>query len=114
MGKRSVKLMLVLGVLAVGASFSRPPRVVQAAPEAGAPQGRVITRLVGQRQAITISSTPVGVRYSVAIGGKTILANATLDELRLQDPDSFRQVQSSIASSAPQVWAGVETNASSR
>jgi hypothetical protein len=54
------------------------------------------------------------VRYSVAVGGKTILANATLDELRLQDPDSFRQVQSSIASSAPQVWAGVETNASSR
>ncbi|MBC8107400.1 MAG: hypothetical protein H7Z14_12475 [Anaerolineae bacterium] len=104
--KRSIKLMTVLGVLVVAASFSRPPRAVRAAGEA--PSGRVITRLVGQHRAITISSTSNGVRYSVDVDGKTILANATLDELRLRHPESFRQIQSSIAHSSPQSWAGVD------
>jgi hypothetical protein len=109
MRKRTIKLTLVMGVLAIGASFSRPPRAVQAAPEFAAPQGRVITRLVGQRQTITITSTSAGVRYSVAVDGKPILASATIDELRLKSPESFRQIQSSIASTSPQIWAGTET-----
>jgi hypothetical protein len=101
--------MAMLGVLAIGVSFSRPPRAVQASPQAAMQPGRVITRLVGQRQTITITSTPEGVRYSVAVDGKTILAGATIEELRLKNPESFRQIQSSIANTSPETWAGMDT-----
>lgn len=111
MRNRSIKLMALLGAFAVAASFSRPPGAVNAAYDAHVAQGRVITRLVGQKQAITITSTPAGVRYSVDVDGKTILANATLEDLRLKNPESFRQIQSSIATSSPQIWAGTDMNA---
>ena len=112
MRNRSIKLFAALGIIAMATSFSRPPTAVRAASDAT--PGRVITRLVGQRQAITILSTPAGVRYSVAVGGNTIVANATLEELRLQHPESFRQIQSSVATSSPQIWAGADTNAADR
>lgn len=59
---------------------------------------KVITRLVGQRQTITITSTGNGPRYSVAWSdGRIVVANATLDELRIAHPESFQQIRSAIA-----------------
>jgi len=107
MRKRTINLLLAVGVFATVASFARPPRATEAA--APAPSGRVITRLVGQHQTIMVSSTANGVRYSVATDGKPVLANATLDEVRLAHPEAFRQIQSAIAHTSPQAWAGVDT-----
>ena len=107
MRKRTINLLLALGVFGAVASFTRQPRATEAAaPAAG---GHVITQLVGQHQSITVSSTKKGVRYSVAIDGKLLLANATLDEVRLAHPEAFRQIQSAIAHTSPQAWAGVDT-----
>jgi hypothetical protein len=107
MRKRTINLLLALGVFAAVASFARPPRATEAA--AFVTSGRVITRIVGQHQSITVSSTSGGVRYSVFIDGKLLLANATLDEVRLTHPEAFRQIQSAIAHTSPQAWAGVDT-----
>ena len=66
---------------------------------ADAGHGKVITRLVGHHQTITITATGNGPRYSVmSAGGQVLLANATLDELREKQPDCYRQIRSSIAS----------------
>ena len=108
MRKRTINLLITLTAITAIASFSRSPRAVEAASSAPAPESRVITQLVGRDQSITVSSTARGVRYSVAVEGKTIVANATLDELRTKHPEAFRQIQSSIADTSPKVWAGVD------
>ena len=112
MRKRTINLILAASVFASVAIVARAPRAVEAASPVSAPTSKLITRLVGQQQSISIFSTKSGVRYSVDADGRTILANATLDELRLQQPEAFRQIQSSIARTsdtpAAQPWAGVD------
>lgn len=107
MRRRTIKLLMALGIFATVASFTRPPRAAEAARETQ-PDARVITRLVGRAQSITVLSTPQGVRYSIDVDGRTILARATLDEVRLTQPEAFRQIKSSIAHTSPQAWAGVD------
>jgi hypothetical protein len=108
MRTRTINLLLATGIFTTVAIVARVPRSVEASNDAAHDQ-RVITRLIGQRQAITIYSTPAGVRYSVDVDGKTIVANATLNELRSKHPASFRHVQSSLADAASlQPWAGIE------
>ena len=111
MRKRTINLLLALGVFAGVAAIARPPVTVQAAGDMKSPaHARLITSLVGQRQTITIWSTARGVRYSVTVDGQTLLADATLDELKREQPEAFRQIQSSIAdTSAEPTWAGLDT-----
>jgi hypothetical protein len=107
MRKRTINLLLAAGVFAAVASLARPPRAAEAARDGH----RVITRLVGRSQAITVVSTPAGVRYSIDVDGRTILANATLEQVRVAQPEAFRQIQSSVAqtsTTAEPTWAGVD------
>ena len=111
MRKRTINLLLALGVFAGVAAIARPPGTVEAARDFGPrPQARLITSLVGQTQTINVWSTAHGVRYSVTIDGQTLLADATLDELKRKQPEAFRQIQSSIADTSTEpTWAGVDT-----
>src|SRR5438067_2423619 len=71
---------------------------VAAAP---APDGRVIVRLVARQQEISVTSTANGVRYSAFDKrGNTLVSNATLDELKQQHPEIYRQLAPSICSTS--------------
>ena len=53
----------------------------------------LIVRLVGRHYSVTASSGPHGVVYSAeGSDGRLIVANATLDELRLRHPDIYQQI----------------------
>src|SRR5689334_18062709 len=55
---------------------------------------RVIVRLVGRRQTVTILAGHHGSLYSVSDpSGRELVSRATLDELRVRNPDAYRLVQ---------------------
>ena len=79
-----------------GARRGRSPRA--AVPPAAAPHYPVIVRIVGRNQAITVTAGPVGPLYSAATSdGKIIVAGATLERLRQEHPDVYRQLEPGIA-----------------
>ena len=54
----------------------------------------VIVRLVGRRQTVTVLAGHHGSLYSVTDpSGKELVSRATLEELRLRNPDAYRLVQ---------------------
>ena len=58
----------------------------------------LIVRLVGRHYTVTASSGPAGVVYSAeGTDGKLIVANATLDELRLRHPEVYQQILPGVA-----------------
>ena len=58
----------------------------------------LIVRLVGRHYTVTASSSPHGVVYSAeGTDGRLIVANATLDELRLRHPDVYQQILPGVA-----------------
>ncbi len=55
---------------------------------------RVIVRLVGRRQTVTVLAGHRGSLYSVTDpSGRETVSHATLEELRLRNPDAYRLVQ---------------------
>ena len=93
---KATTLTLILASLLAGCSHTKP------APQAAAPQQEnpVIVRLVGQHQTVTITADRAGrgPLYSVADkNGQTLVANATLTELRTTHPDLYRQIEPAIA-----------------
>jgi len=63
--------------------------------------GPVIVHLVGRHETITVTSSPRGPLYSARnAGGETIVANATLDELRAEYPEIYRLLEPGVAADA--------------
>ena len=99
--------LVVLPVLAVAgchhhdddrrATAPVAPSPVLAGPtEAGHP---VIVRLVGRTKTLTVTSTAAGPAYSVTSpDGQPLLTQGTLDDLRRQHPDLYRQVRQGLVS----------------
>jgi hypothetical protein len=78
---------------------SRAP--APAAALAGPVEGghRVIVRLVGRTKTMTVMSTSKGPTYSVVgAKGELLLTQGTLDDLRRQHPDLYRQVRQGLVS----------------
>jgi hypothetical protein len=102
MRTKTITLTAAGCILICGIAIHRAPAPMLAAT---APiEDRIITRLVGHDQTITVYSTATGPRYSVATSdGKLLLASATLEELREKDPASYKLLSAGVA------WAGVET-----
>jgi hypothetical protein len=58
----------------------------------------LIVRLVGRHYTVDASSGPDGVVYTASTNeGRTVVANASLDELRQQHPDIYQQILPGIA-----------------
>jgi len=55
---------------------------------------RVIVRLVGRRQTVTVLAGHHASLYSVSdSSGRELVSHVTLEELRLRNPDAYRLVQ---------------------
>ena len=68
-----------------------PAPVIAPAP---AISDRVIVRLVGRRQTVTVLAGHRQSLYSVTdASGHEVVSRATLEELRLRNPDAYRLVQ---------------------
>lgn len=77
------------------AQTTPPAAAATAAPAQNYP---VITRIVGRHQTVTISAGPTSALYSVqSPDGKTLVAYATLDQLRQLHPDQFRMIEPLVA-----------------
>ena len=77
----------------------------------GTPEHPVIVRLAGRREVVTVSGGPNGPVYSVSDHqGRTMLSHATLDELRDQHPDIYRQIRSLVATDTGAVTATAESS----
>jgi hypothetical protein len=72
---------------------------------------KTIVRLVGQRGAITISSTAGGPRYSASDArGGSICTNLTIEQLRANQPEIYKQVNPAICVDADTgIMAAVDT-----
>jgi hypothetical protein len=78
-----------------------PSQVLAGRTEAGHP---VIVRLVGRTKTLTVTSTAAGPAYSVTSpAGQPLLTQGTLDDLRRQHPDLYRQVRQGLVSTAAPV-----------
>ena len=63
-------------------------------PQAPVISDRVIVRLVGRRQTVTVLAGHHCSLYSVSdSSGKDLVSRVTLEELRLRNPDAYRLVQ---------------------
>jgi hypothetical protein len=75
------------------------------APHKGSPTGAVtpdnypvIVRVVGRHQTVTVTAGPECPLYSAATNdGKTLVASATLEQLRQDHPDLYQQIEPSLA-----------------
>jgi hypothetical protein len=76
---------------------------------ASAPQDRVIVRLEGRDDTITVTSSPTGPRYSLALDGQLVADRITLDQMRVQYPDAYERLHNAHAGNGPTVWAGIDT-----
>jgi hypothetical protein len=62
-----------------------------------AQNNRTIVRLVGQHATVTISSSATGPVYSATDShGKSIVKNATIEELRANHPELYRQINPAV------------------
>lgn len=98
----STALVCVLVVVAGCAAHPPKPVATKSINEsAAAPQGPVIVRLVGQHQTVTVTSGPDGPLYTAQTkDGRTIVANATLAELRTQNPEIYQFIEPAMAMDA--------------
>ena len=96
MSYRFLACGMFLTMAGLGCAAKSTPKAV-----ADAPEGPVIVRLVGQHQSITVTSGPDGPLYTAQTAdGQTIVANATLDELRVNHPEIYHFVEPSLAADA--------------
>jgi len=96
---------LLLPFVAFGCTHAPAPVAPTTGDSLRFDQGHpVIVRMVGRRNALTVSSTPRGPAYSVADrGGLTILSAGTLDDLRRIDPLLYRQLKEGLVTAADPV-----------
>lgn len=86
-------LSLFAAVLFTAGCNTHPTAQPQAAKDAAPASGAVIVRVVGRHQTITATAGPAGPLYTAtSADGTTIVANATLDELRDLHPDVYQQL----------------------
>jgi len=100
MTRSNTPLLATLVALAafVGGGCAAHPKPPAAAAARAEPQYPVIVRLVGRHYAVTASSGPTGVVWSAQnADGRTVVANATLDELRKSHPEVYQQILPAIA-----------------
>ena len=84
-----------------GCAGGRPGHPVNRSTASAQPHGPVIVHLVSRHQALTVTSSPSGPRYSArASNGTPIVANATLDELRTDHPEIYRLLHPGVAADA--------------
>ena len=100
----SVLVGVLVGI--TGCAAHRPEKPVATAPDEAAaaprgPQGPVIVRLVGQHQTVTVTSGPDGPLYTAQTAdGRTIVANATLAQLRTENPEVYQFIEPAMAMDA--------------
>jgi len=83
-----------VGILAGNQRASVAPIVAAHQPA----QEPVIVRLVGRGQTITILAGEGQPLYSVSDpSGRQLVSRATLDELRIRNPEAYRQVAPGVA-----------------
>ena len=94
-------ILLILGGFSGCATRHDPPPQIQGGPEAPRTASAtypVIVRLVARRSTITVTAGPHGSLYSCADeSGRAVVSNATLEQLRTQHPDVYRQVEPTLA-----------------
>jgi hypothetical protein len=99
--KRSNLALALLAVLSLAGCATRSteqPTEGNSSAGREADQYPLIVRLVGRHYTVTASSSPRGVVYSAeGTDGRLIVANATLDELRLRHPDIYQQILPGVA-----------------
>ena len=104
--KRIASISIVLlASIAIGSSHKPPvaraAAVTSAPAVASAPVPPVIVRLVSRDKTITISAGAGHSVYSaVDAQGKTIVSNATLDELKTSHPDIYQRVSPDVTAFA--------------
>src|SRR5688572_33125662 len=76
---------------------------------ASVPPDRVIVRLEGRDDTITVTSSPTGPRYSLALDGQLVADRITLDQMRVQYPDAYDRVNGATADTPPTIWPGADT-----
>ena len=87
---------MILTMISLGCAAKSQPKAAAEAPE-----GPVIVRLVGQHQSITVTSGPDGPLYTAQTAdGQTIVANASLAELRVNHPEVYHFIEPSLAADA--------------
>ena len=93
------------------AMLARIAFVAQTAAVPTPKDGKVIVRLVSRHNDISAVATRDGVRYSaVDKSGQTLVTNASLDDLKQQHPDLYRQVTPAFSSTKDQAvpYAGAD------
>src|SRR5690242_3296571 len=89
---------MLIGVTATGCATANRPPAATAAPVKVAPEGKEIVRLVGQHQTVIVTSGPDGPLYTAQTAdGQTLVANASLAELRAQHPEIYRSIEPAMA-----------------
>jgi hypothetical protein len=87
-------------VIVAGCAAHQPakPVATKSVNASDAPQGPVIVQLKGQHQIVTVTSGPDGPLYTAqTTDGRTIVANATLAQLRTDNPDVYRFIEPAMA-----------------
>jgi len=98
--KRSTTLALMGGVLICFWTVRKPPSAAPGASPGGAAEP-VIVRLAGRGQTITITAGPGTPRYSATdASGRSIVSQATLEQLRVNHPDLYQQLKPAVVMDA--------------
>jgi hypothetical protein len=98
--------LVLVGVLVVatGCAAHRPQQTIVTAPDdvvGAAAQGPAIVQLRGQHQTVTVTSGPDGPLYTAQTpDGRTIVANATLAQLRTEHPEVYQFIEPAMAMDA--------------
>ena len=80
-----------------GAPRRRSPRA-----EAAQDNFPVIVRVVGRHQTVTVTAGPAGPLYTAETkDGKVLVAAATIERLREEHPEIYRQIEPSMALEGP-------------
>ena len=99
--RRAANSAFVCVLVVLAGCAAHQPKPVAAKPDLAAPQGPVIVRLVGQHQTVTVTSGPDGPLYTAqTTDGRTLVANATLAQLRTENPDVYRFIEPAMAADA--------------
>ena len=87
-------------VVVAGCAAHQPAKSV-ASKAADEPRGPVIVRLVGQRQIVTVTAGPDGPLYTAkTTDGRTLVANATLAQVRTDNPEVYQFIEPAMAADA--------------
>jgi hypothetical protein len=99
-------IFIAAAVICVGCSNQCAPAPTAAVKPVH--EDPVITRMVSRDQTIIVRAGKNGATYSVeSPDGSVLLASVTLDQLRVQNPDLAKRLETLHAAT---LWAGADTN----